>query len=176
MVQEIEIKSLLTKEKYEELQQNLPLKFKKINEDTITTTRFKPKDIRIRYSEKIAEMVIKDGDPTTISRKETTINLKSKEDCHKMIEILRELGYKQDPEWTKKKEEFLLKKNNQEYTLSLQNILNFAYILEAEIITEEHNEEHIKVLKQILKELDCEVIEPKEFKEKIEEYIKKNSV
>jgi uncharacterized protein YjbK len=49
---EIELKSLLTKEQYEQLSKILPEKMKKINEETIHTTRYRPGDIRLRHSDK----------------------------------------------------------------------------------------------------------------------------
>ena len=173
MQKEIEIKSLLTKEKYEELKELLPQKFQRINEDKITTVRFRPKDIRVRYSDKIKELVFKDGDPTTLSRKEISINLNSHDDCQQTIQLLKELGFQDDPEWIKNKDEFLCEHNGEEYTLSLQHIENFAYLLEAEIIAEE-SIGHIQNLKNILNNLGCEPIDNKDFKLKIEEYIKSN--
>ncbi len=194
MPKEIEIKSLLTKERYEELKITLPQKFQKINHDAITTIRFKPKDIQVRYSDKLNELVFKDGDPTHFSRKEITINLKDKEDCYQMISLLKELGFKDDPSWIKHKEEFILDYAGNEYTLSLQHIEKFAYILEAEIMLKEDeiktenygNEEkrknelekelaHIENLKKIFTSLGCIPIEPREFNEKIRQYIQKNS-
>lgn len=183
-MKELEIKSLLTKEKYEELQKILPQKFQKINDDSITTIRFRPKDLRVRYSNKLNELVFKDGDPTHFSRKEITINLKEKDDCNQMINLLKELGFKDDPSWVKHKEEFVLEYDSQEYTLSLQHIKNFAYLLEAEIMLEDNNLDesktekelgHIENLKKILTRLGCTPIEPKEFNQKIGEYVQKNS-
>lgn len=179
MPKEIEIKSLLTKEKYEELKSILPQKFKQINQDSITTIRFKPKDIRVRYSNKLNELVFKDGDPTNFSRKEITINLKDKEDCQQMISLLKELGFKDDPSWIKHKEEFIVGYDHHEYTLSLQHIENFAYILEAEIMLGDDQTEkepvHIQNLKNILTSLGCIPIEANEFNQKIKEYIQKNT-
>lgn len=171
MSKEIEIKSLLSKEKYEFLKTILPQKFKKINEDSITTVRFKPKDIRVRFSDKISELVFKDGDPTVMSRNEISIDLKDKNECHKMISLLKELGFEEDPAWLKHKQEFVCEHNGNNYTLSLQHIENFAYILEAEIIAD-NSEKHIPNLKQILSKLGCVPIDSNEFKAKINEYIK----
>ncbi|MDQ7780680.1 MAG: PAS domain S-box protein, partial [Planctomycetota bacterium] len=59
-------------------------------------------------------------------------------------------------------------------SLSLQDIPNFAYILEAEVMSDEPDM-HIPNLKRLISSLGCEPIEPEEFKEKINEYIKKYS-
>ena len=175
MVHEIEIKALLSEEKYEQLKKVLALRYKKVNEDTITTVRFRPKDIRVRYSDKINELVVKEGDPTIFSREEVCINLGSNEDARQMIALLRNIGFKDDPSWIKTKQEFVTKLNGHEYTLSLQHIPNFAYILEAEILCEERDDMiHVPNLKKILKDLGCEPIEPQDFMEKIDEYRKNN--
>jgi adenylate cyclase class IV len=173
-LKEIEIKALLTKEKYSELKSALPKRFKKINEDNITTIKFKPHDVRVRYSEKLREVVFKDTDPTKLSRKEVSINLASIEDCHNMISLLKELGMEQHPSWTTRKDEFVCEVDGNEYTLSLQDIPNFAYILEAEVMSDDPDR-HIPNLKKVISSLGCEPIEPEEFKEKINEYIKKYS-
>ncbi|MBW3003506.1 hypothetical protein KY328_03525 [Candidatus Woesearchaeota archaeon] len=171
---EIEIKALLTKEKYDELKLFLNEEYKKVNQDKITTFRFRPKDVRVRYSDKINEIVFKDGDPTVHARDEVSVNLGSVDDCHRMIEILRMLGFKDDPSWVKVKDEFIVERCGYEYTLSLQFIENFAYILEAEIMADDASL-HVPVLKEILRSLGCEPIEPEEFKEKIKDYIKNYS-
>ncbi len=174
MVHEIEIKALLTEQQHAELRKTLPVKFKKINEDAVTTVKFKPKDVRVRYSEKLNEIVFKDEDATALSRKEISVNLRDNEDSEKMISILRELGFNNTPPWLTRREEFVCKLYGFEYTLSLQHIENFAYILEAEALADD-DKKHIPVLKEILSGLGCEPIEPEQFKIKIEEYIRKNS-
>ena len=176
MVQEVEIKALLTEKQYNDLRDSLPKTCKTINQDEITTFRFRPKDIRVRWSNKIQELVYKDGDPTSFSRKEITVNLAQKQDCESMLALLRELGFKDDPSWLKRKDEFVVHYKGHEYTLSLQFIQNFAYILEAEIMTDHCIDEHTQNLKEILKNLGCQLIEPEEFTAKIQEYIKKNGV
>lgn len=169
MEREIEIKALLTEDKYNELRKVLPIKFKQIVEDTLTTVRFRPKDIRVRWSDKINELVFKDGDPTVHSRKEITISLKDEKDCQSMIKMLEELNFKADPSWVKVKHDFV---TDDGYTLSLQFIENFAYLLEAEIIS--NDESHIPKLKELLRSLGCEPIDPEEFNTKIQEYIRTN--
>jgi hypothetical protein len=173
-LKEIEIKALLTEEKYSELKSLLPKRFRKVNEDNITTIKFKPHDVRVRYSEKLREVVFKEGDPTMYSRKEISINLRDMEDCHRMISLLESLGLEHEPSWTREKQEFVCEVDGNEYVLSLQFIPNFAYILEAEIMADDA-ELHIPRLKRIISGLGCEPIEPEEFKEKINEYIRNYS-
>jgi hypothetical protein len=173
MVKEVEIKSLLTEDKYKYLKTLLPHKFTKIDEDKVTTIKFRPADVRVRYSDKMREVVFKGkDDPAAIERNELSISLKDQEDCDKMISLLEGVGLSQHPSWTTHKQEFILTLDEHEYTLSLQHIEKFAYILEAEILTD-NPEKHIPKLKSILSGLGCEPIDPEDFREKVEEYRKK---
>jgi adenylate cyclase class IV len=171
---EIEIKALLTEEQYNELRAILNNRYEKIEEDEITTFRFRPHDVRVRFSHKINELIYKSDDPTTHSREEITVNLAGREDALRAMEILHALGFKPDPSWLKRKEEFLYKYNDYEYTISLQYIERFAWLLEAEIIADANQELHIRNLKHILSSLGCEPIDPEDFKKRIQQYIVKN--
>ncbi|MCC7570056.1 hypothetical protein KO465_01775 [Candidatus Micrarchaeota archaeon] len=172
---EHEIRAVLTKEKYDELNKLFNDKYNKILDDKSITEKFRMdavgKDIRIRYSENISEMVIKSNDPTNVSRLETSIYLKSAEDCKKMIEFLGEAGLKQDPPWLKTKQEFEMIYNGKKYVLSLQHIEKFAYILEVELQTENFTEEHLYEMNQILRMFGCSRVDANLFKKMIKEYI-----
>ena len=172
---EIEMKAHLTKEKYDSLSKELPLKLKQINIETIHTTRYRPGDIRLRYSDKKAELVCKEGDPTKISRKEVIINLQSKENIDKFTEVLKMLNFKSDPPWLKHKQEFEYNLNGYDYNVCLQNIEKFAYLLEVEFLSEKEEPDlHIENLKTIIRGLDCEPINPEDFTKKINQYIQLN--
>jgi hypothetical protein len=175
MVQEIEVKALLTKEKYEELKRTLPAKFRKINDDRVTTIKFKPKDVRVRYSDKLHEVVFKAmDDPTMLSRKEISINLKDIDDCHRMVELLSDLGLEQHPSWTTERADFVCAVEGNEYGLSLQYIPHFAYLLEAEILSDDFDR-HIPVLCEMVSSLGCEPLDAADFKARIKEYIERFS-
>jgi CYTH domain-containing protein len=170
MTKEVEIKSLLNEDKYRYLKTLLPHKFTKINEDKVTTIKFKPADVRVRYSDKMREVVFKGrDDPSAIERNELSIKLNDMDDCDKMISLLEGIGLSQHPSWTTHKQEFLLTLDGHDYTLSLQHIENFAYILEAEILTDEPDK-HIPKLRQLLAGLGCEPIDPEDFNQKVNEY------
>jgi hypothetical protein len=174
---EIELKSLLTEEKYKQLQINLPKKFKIINEETIHTTRYKPGDIRLRHSDKTIEIVCKEGDPTKICRKEVKIPLASLKQLEYFKEVFSLINLRTDPPWTKNKWEFECRMGKFNYIICLQHIHNFAYILEVEFLSETDTSKiHEPNLKKILKELGCEPIDPKEFSERIKEYIVQNRI
>ena len=174
---EIELKAILSKEQYLRLYKGLHQKMKLINKDTIHTTRYKPGDIRLRYSNKIIEIVCKDGDPTKISRKEVKIPLASRRELEYFSQVLDLLNFQPDPSWTKHKREFEYLFKGFTYIVCLQNIENFAYILEVEFLSKTddphiHKPNFIKIIKW----LGCEPINPEEFSNKIEKYIKDNKI
>jgi hypothetical protein len=173
---EIELKSLLNKNQYERLYQELPQKFKIINKEKLFTTRFRPGDIRLRYSDKTWEIISKEGDPCQISRKEVKIPLQSKEHIKYFEEAFLLSKMQPDPTWEKDKMEFIYPLNGFQYIICLQHIHNFAYILEVEYLSESNDILiHEPNLRKIFVELNCQPINPKEFSEKIKEYIKLNS-
>ena len=172
---EIELKALLSKEKHDRLYNRLPKKMKLINEETIHTTRYRPGDIRLRHSIKTTEIVCKEGDPTKISRKEVKIPLVSKDRLNYFAQIFELLNLQPDPPWTKHKREFEYKFNGHTYIVCIQNIENFAYILEVEHISKTNDvKTHEPNIRAILKQLGCKPIEPKDFLGRIQSYIKAN--
>lgn len=175
MAHEIEIRAVLTEQKYEELKKLLPQKFKQVNNDTITTVRFRPKDVRVKYSNKGCEFVCKDEDVMKFSRNELTVKLSSEKDGKAMEEALKRLGFNHDPPWIKEEHDFVCEFEGNKYSLCLQHIRNFAYVLEAEIVCEDNEEEkHVPVLKKLLSSLGCEPIGIQEYRAMINDYIKKN--
>jgi len=172
---EIELKSLLSKEQYEKLFEELPQKMKLINEETIHTTRYRPGDLRLRHSDKTCEIVCKEGDVTKISRREVKIPLVSKEKINYFSQIFKLLDFRPDPSWTKHKKEFEYHFNGFSYIICLQHIEKFAYVLEVEFLSDEDNSHiHEPNLRAIFKELGCDPINPEDFLNKIQEYIKEN--
>ncbi|MBW2965026.1 hypothetical protein KY363_06220 [Candidatus Woesearchaeota archaeon] len=173
MPKEVEIKSLLTEDRYRYLKTLLPHRFTKINEDSVTTIKFRPTDVRVRYSARMREVVFKGkDDPAAVERPEFSIPLKDMDDVDKMVKLLENVGLSQHPSWTTHKEEFATSIDGHDYTLSLQHIENFAYILEAEAMTDEP-ELHIPKLKKLLSGLGCEPIDPDDFVERVNEYRRK---
>jgi len=175
MVFEIEMKALLSEEQYNQLKQELPQRMCQINEDTIHTTRFRPGDVRLRHSNKIKEVVCKEGDATTVSKKEISLVLPTTEHLEKLAQIFEILGLKSYPSWISHKQEFEYEFNGYNYVVCLQHIENFAYILEVEFISEDDDKHiHEPNLKAIIKELGCEPINNEQFSEQIKKYIEEN--
>jgi adenylate cyclase class IV len=172
---EIELKALLSKEQFQELWEELPKKMTMITEKSTYVQGFKPGDIQLRRSEKSIELVCKEEDPTKLCRKEVVVSLNSVEDLDKFKQIFEMIGLKPSVPWTKHKRDFTTKLNNFTYEVSLQHIENFAYILEVEFMSDKEDTHiHEENIKEIIKSLGCEPIEPAEFKKKINEYQKDN--
>ena len=171
MAYEIEMRAILTKEKYEKLNHLFKNNYKQILEDTAQNYKFLP-DVRVRFSKKINEIVIKDPDPTELSRKETVISLNSEEDSLKAIEFLKTIGLKEGGlPWKTTKSEFIYPHDQYEYLLSLQYTEGFAYILEVEFTDKEDNGHlHKNNIIKILDSFGCKEVEKEEFKKMIKDY------
>ena len=174
MVYEIELKAVLTKDQYHSLLERLSAEFQLINEDTIHTTRYRPGDIRFRTSPKICEIVQKEGDPTQICRYEHKDSM-DRERFESLKSLFESSGYKPDPPWVKHKKEFHYHYNGFNYVICLQDIENFACILEVEFMTKTPDvKTHEPNLRAIIKELGLEPIEPAEFLRLMQQYIDAN--
>ena len=172
---EIELKAFLSRKQYDRLCLELPQTMKAINEETIHTTRYRPGDVRLRYSDRTIEIVCKEGDPTKICRKEVVIPLSSRDELDYFAQVFGLLNMQPDPSWIKHKREFEYPMNGFTYVVCLQNIENFAFILEIEFINETDTSQiHEPNLRSIMSELGCEPIEPIDFSNKITQYIKEN--
>ena len=152
---EIEMKALLTKEQHTKLAEELPLKYNKINDELITTTRYRknggPEDVRLRHSDKTTEIVAKDGDPTKLVRREIKIPVHSKESLNHFVHVFEGIGFQPDPPWTKHKTEYEIEYEGYTYIICLQHIKNFAYILEVEKISDtDESELHGPKIKKII--------------------------
>lgn len=178
---EIELKALLTKTQHDELKNLLPKIMNQINEEKITTTRYRrnggPEDVRLRHSDKTIEIVSKVGDVTHLARKEIKIPLPSKDFLDYFAELLNNAGFQNDPPWIKNKTEYETTIEGIVYNVCLQHIENFAYILEVEHISESDDSEiHEPNIKKIIKNLGCEPIDAAAFSERVNEYIRNKKV
>ena len=173
---EIEMKALISEDIYNHLRRELPLKHPKVTEETTQTLRFRPHDIRLRSSDnRKYEFIYKEGDPTTLSRREIIVPLPSQTALENMKIIFSSLGFKPDPPWTKHKLEILRGLNGFNYIICVQHIENFAYLLEVEHISNKDDSQiHRPNLEKIITDMGCVPINPRDFKAKINEYIAAN--
>ncbi|MBC8495880.1 hypothetical protein H8D36_07020 [archaeon] len=176
---EIEMRAVLSKEKYEELARELPKKVKLINQETLITEKFLEKekqiDIRFRHSEKRFEIVCKKGKDATMSRQEITIPLISKKEGEHFLKILELLELKRVPPWTTHRNDYEYEFKDYNYSVSLQHVENFEYILEVEYFGEEHEKEvQEPILKEIIESFGCKPTSEEEIRKKVKQYIKEN--
>ena len=172
---EIELKALLTEQKYNELSELLLKDYFKINDDVIHSTRYRPGDITLRFSNKIFELVQKSGDPTNIIRKETKLSFENKEDFDKMKNIFDDLKIQGDQTSIIHKQEFQIQLEDYNYIICLQDTKDFAKILKVEYLSEDENYIfHERNIRTVFKRLNVDPIDPKEFNDKITRYIMAN--
>lgn len=175
---EIELKALLSREKYDELKEKLRNEFELINEESLNTIKFinRNNDIRLRYSDKTFELVFKDKGVMNISRNKNIINLNGKNEVDNFVKLFKLLGFKEDSSWITHKNEFKFKYKDYNYNISLQDIENFAYIMEVEFLSSKEDKVHEENIKEIIKKFGLEPIKNNEFSERIKKYIKENKV
>ncbi|MBI2632433.1 hypothetical protein HYW75_05495 [Candidatus Pacearchaeota archaeon] len=173
---EIEMKALISEEVYNHLRSELPRNHELLTEETTITTRYRPHDVRLRSSSTGKyEIIIKEGDPTSLCRQETIAYLKSEEDLEKLKASFPLIGFKPDPPWTKDKLEVRYNLNGYFYVVCVQHIKNFAYLLEVEHISKKDDSEiHRPNLERIIRDLGCVPLDPKELNAKISEFIASN--
>lgn len=173
-IYEIELRSFLTPEKYEELLNLLPTKMNLLNKESLNTRKFQSSDnsdIRLRYSENRCEIVHKNGKASKLTRKEITINLPSKEELDKFAKILEAEGFEEVPPWTTHRMDFKYPFKGYNYDVSLQHTENFAHILEVEFASENEDEKiHEENIKEILASFECEPIDKDELMQRIKNY------
>jgi len=174
---EIEIKAVMNKDKYEELDRLLKSdsRFKMINKESINTEFYKADndkiDVRLRYSDKSMEIVCKKGLVTKNVRKEIKIPLPTIEHINHFRQIFDLLPVVSNPQTLKHKQEFLYNYGGYDYIICLQHIENFAYLLEVEFLSKTDNSAiHEKNLLDILKEFGLDVIDNEKFLIRVEDY------
>ena len=122
------------------------------------------------------EIVCKEGDPTKICRKEIVIPVSTKNELDHYEQICILQGMEPDPPWVKHKHEFEYQLGGFTYNICIQDIKNFAYLLEVEYISEKDDSLiHEPNLRKIITDLGCDPIDPKDFSERIKRYISENS-
>ncbi len=174
---EIELKSVLDKSKYEEINNllNTDSIFKLLNKESITTEFYKADqdktDVRLRYSDKTIEIVCKKGLVTKCCRKEIRIPLNSLEKLDHFREVFDLLPLIKEPKILKHKQEFNYHYKGYDYIVCLQYIENFAYLVEVEYLAEQDDSQvHEPNLKNILEELNLKMIDSDKFLKRVADY------
>ncbi|MFZ5955183.1 MAG: hypothetical protein ACOYT4_02055 [Nanoarchaeota archaeon] len=169
---EAEIKSFISKEKFEELLRFFKKNAEYVKEDYQETYYFDSKnakrDLRIQKNDYFSKIILKTGDYHDECREELEVQC-DKNDFEKIEKLFLDLGYQIEIKWFRKRFDFRWNDINVE----LGNTKAYGYIIELEkICPEEEKEEIISMLKSKLKELNVDLTSKEEFTEKFSYYRK----
>lgn len=164
---EIEIRSFISKEKYEELLTFFKQNAKFIKEDFQETHYFDcEQDLRIQKNNKGSKVWLKKGKIHDDAREEIEIFTQN-ENFENLGKLFNALGHKVEIKWLRKRKEF-------EWggiKVCLDYTRGYGYIIELEKLgTEETKEKILNELKGKLKELDIPLTPKEQFDEKYNNY------
>ncbi|MGE5456632.1 MAG: CYTH domain-containing protein [Ignavibacteriales bacterium] len=165
---EVEQRSFISKEKYNELINDFKNKKVKFNESKQITYYFKgDTDFRIMYTKDYTKMWLKKGQIHDDAREEmeVLVDNKYRSDLSKMLECL---GYEVEIKWFRKR----LEGSYQDIKLTIDYTAGYGYIVEVEkIVTDESLIDETKnKLVDILKSFNIEISDKQEFKDKYSDY------
>lgn len=166
MVLEIEIRSFITKEKYQELVNFFKSNSKFLKEDYQETFYFDSKeDLRIQKNNFFSKIWMKKGKIHDEQREEIEIKF-PKEDFEKLEKIFLSAGLKVKIKWFRNRMEFLWDDIN----VCLDYTKGYGHIIELEKISEDNKNEALNYLKEKLSSLGIEQTPREEFEKKFKEY------
>lgn len=164
---EVEIKSFVSKNKFDELMSYFKLHGKFIKEDYQETYYFQSQaDFRIQKSDFFSKIILKKGKLHDEIREETEVTL-SKDDFDKLKKIISAIGLKTEIKWIRRRYEFLWNK----ITVTLDNNLGTGYFVEMELPCNENNkEEALQILKKRANELSLSLTPLEELEKRFKWY------
>ncbi len=167
---EVEIRSLVTKNQYDNLFKFFKKEGKFLGEEKQISYYFSGEiDLRIQKSNKSAKIWLKKGKMHADSRKEIELklDLNNFENAKKLFEAL---GYKIEIKWYRKRNTFLWKEIN----VMLDDTKGYGYIIELEKMCQKtEKEKTVNMLRTTMNLLKVEETKKEEFDKKFE-YYKKN--
>ncbi|MFC1656924.1 CYTH domain-containing protein [Patescibacteria group bacterium] len=164
---EVEVRTFISKEKYQELKEFFNKNAKFIKHDNQETHYFDlGEDIRIQKNNYFAKIWFKKGKIHDDSRKELEVKF-DKEDFNKIAEIFKSINLKTSIKWFRERYEYKW----QDITVDLDYTRGYGYILELEKLTQESESKKThKELTEKLKELGLEITPKKEFNKQFKYY------
>ncbi len=164
---EVEVRSFVSKEKFEELLDFFKENAELIKEDYQETFYFDcEQDLRIQKNKFYSKVWLKKGKLHDDHREELEIKFK-REDFENLKKIFLSLGYDVDIKWLRKR--FQFKWDN--VTVCLDNTKGYGYIIELEkICSNENKEKEYKIIEEKLKSLDVSITPKEEFDKKFKNY------
>ncbi len=164
---EVELRSFISKEKYEELITFFTEYGELQKEDEQETHYFDgEQDLRIQKNQNFAKVWLKKGELHDDAREEIEIKTPIN-DFNKLNQLFQTLGYKTEIKWFRKRHQF----SWQGVTVCVDHTKGYGYILELEKMCEEHNKEQsLQELREKLQALKIEETPKEEFKQKFRYY------
>lgn len=164
---EVELRSFITKEKYEELIDFFKQNSKFVNKDDQVTYYFDSKeDLRIQKNNFFSKIWLKKGKIHDESREEIEIKF-DKEDFEIIERLFLVLGYNIEIKWFRKRYSFKW----QDINVMLDYTRGYGYILELEEKSSEQEKDLVlNKLKEKLNSLNIELTPKEEFDKKFEYY------
>ncbi len=164
---EVEIRSFLTKKKYEELLMFFKENSKLIKEDYQETFYFDcEQDLRIQKNEFFSKVWLKKGKIHDECREEIEIKFDTG-DFEKLEDLFLTLGYEIEIKWFRKRFEF----EWEDLTVCLDFTKGYGYIIEFEKLSSEKNKEKVKKeINEKIKSLSIDITPKEEFEKKFLEY------
>jgi len=164
---EVELRSFISEEKYEELLNFFRTEATFLGEDYQETFYFdSDQDLRIQRNNNGAKVWLKKGNLHDDHREEIEMNV-SKEDFETLENLFRALKYGVDIKWYRKRNTF----HWQGISIMLDNTLGYGHILELEkMSTAEEKDDTLALLRQKLSELEIPLTPKEIFNERFEYY------
>ena len=164
---EVEIRSFITKEKYEELIKFFTEHGELVSEDYQETFYFDtPQDLRIQKNNFYSKAWLKKGQLHDDHREEIEVKF-HKEDFEELEKLFNALDFNVEIKWFRNRHTFKWK----DIEVMLDYTKGYGYIIELEkMSTEEDKEKTLEELKLKLQELDIPLTPKEDFKNKFEHY------
>jgi predicted adenylyl cyclase CyaB len=164
---EVEIRSFISKEKYEKLLEFFKQNAELIKEDFQETHYFDcEEDLRIQKNNFGSKIWMKKGQIHDDAREEIEIKTQN-EDFENLQKLFKTLNYNTEIIWLRTRHEF----NWNNITVCIDYTKGYGYIIELEKMSEENEKEKtLEELKQKLNELNIPLTPKEEFKNKYEHY------
>ncbi len=164
---EVEIRSFITKEKYEELIERLKKEGEFLGEDFQETYYFDAKeDLRIQRNSFFSKIWMKKGKIHDSQREEIEAKF-DRNDFEKLERIFLAIGFSVSVKWFRKRHSFRW----QGIDVAVDFTKGYGYIIELEKMAgEENKEKTLEMLKQKMKVLGIQLTPKEEFDKKFQYY------
>jgi predicted adenylyl cyclase CyaB len=164
---EVEIRSFISKEKYEELLKFFNKEGKFISEDYQETYYFDcEEDLRIQKNNFYSKIWLKKGKIHDDHREEIEIKF-DKEEFEKLEKLFLTLGYNTQIKWFRTRHTFKW----ENIDVMIDYTKGYGYIIELEKLSnEEEKDKTLNLLKEKMKKLNIEITPKEEFDSKFKHY------